>query len=224
MSFIILVRHGKSLWNEENRFTGWTDIDLSNAGIIEAKEAAKKIKKKNIQISMAYSSIFSRAHDTCKIILDELGLSSLQIIKDWRINERHYGNLQGLNKKETSDLYGKEQVFEWRRNYTTKPPLLEESRFINDKSLPIFKEIPKNKFPRGESLKDTLARVEVFCKEIIYNSLENEKNILISAHGNSIRAMIKLFENIDDESIDKLEVPTGEPIFYKYQSKKLLRN
>ena len=105
MSFLILVRHGKSLWNEENRFTGWTDIDLSNAGIIEAKEAAKKIKKKNIQISMAYSSIFSRAHDTCKIILDELGLSSLQIIKDWRINERHYGNLQGLNKKETSDLY-----------------------------------------------------------------------------------------------------------------------
>ena len=135
-----------------------------------------------------------------------------------------YGNLQGLNKKETSDLYGKKQVFEWRRNYNTKPPLLEESRFINDKSLPIFKEIPKNKFPRGESLKDTLGRVEVFCKEIIYKSLEKEKNILISAHGNSIRAMIKLFENIDDESIDKLEVPTGEPIFYKYQSKKLLRN
>ena len=224
MSFLILVRHGKSLWNEENRFTGWTDIDLSNAGIIEAKQAAKKIKKKNIKISNAYSSIFSRAHDTCKIILNELGLSSLEIIKDWRINERHYGNLQGLNKKETSDLYGKKQVFEWRRNYNTKPPLLEESRFINDKSLPIFNEIPKNKFPRGESLKDTLGRVEVFCKEIIYKSLEKEKNILISAHGNSIRAMIKLFENIDDESIDKLEVPTGEPIFYKYQSKKLIRN
>ena len=112
MSILILVRHGKSLWNEENRFTGWTDIDLSNAGIIEAKEAAKKIKKKNIQISMAYSSIFSRAHDTCKIILDELGLSSLQIIKDWRINERHYGNLTSLNKDQIIKKHGRNNLEE----------------------------------------------------------------------------------------------------------------
>ena len=224
MNYIILLRHGQSQWNLENKFTGLTNIDLNKTGIEEAHNAGKKIQKLEFDFDKFYTSCLNRSIDTAKIVIKYLGKKNENLINIDKINERDYANLVGLNKKETSDLYGKEQVFEWRRNYTTKPPLLEESRFINDKSLPIFKEIPKNKFPRGESLKDTLGRVEVFCKEIIYNSLENEKNILISAHGNSIRAMIKLFENIDDESIDKLEVPTGEPIFYKYQSKKLLRN
>ena len=223
MSFIILVRHGKSLWNEENRFTGWTDKDLSENGIQEAKEAAKKIKNRNLRIHSAYSSIFSRAYNTGKIILEKLGLNQLEIKKDWRINERHYGNLQGLNKKDTSDIYGKDQVSKWRRNYSTKPPILDKNIYLRDKSLPIFSVIPKEKFPRSESLKDTLYRVQEFYNEIIYKQLLEEKNILISAHGNSIRAMIKIFENIDDKSIEKVEVPTGDPIFYEFSDGNIMK-
>jgi|TARA_B110000263_G_scaffold156669_1_gene136067 2,3-bisphosphoglycerate-dependent phosphoglycerate mutase len=224
LASLILVRHGKSHWNKENRFTGWTDIDLAQEGIAEAESAAQDIKTKQIKIDLAYSSIFSRAYNTAKIILDEMYIKNINIKKDWRINERHYGDLQGLNKEETSKKYGEKQVFKWRRDYFTKPPLLNEARWTNDKSLSIFKNISDKDFPRGESLKDTLLRVEKFCNETLRPQLDNEKNILISAHGNSIRAMIKIFENISDIDIDKVEVETGKPIFYTYSKNKFKRN
>ena len=223
MASLILVRHGKSHWNKENRFTGWTDIDLAQEGIAEAKSAAKDIKIKQIKIDLVYSSIFSRAYNTAKIILEEMDTKNIAIKKDWRLNERHYGDLQGLNKEETSKIYGAKQVLKWRRDYLTKPPLLNEDKFNQDKSLSIFKNINHRDFPRGESLKDTLIRVEKFCVEILYPKLDAENNILISAHGNSIRAMIKIFENISDFDIDKIEVATGKPIFYTYLKKKFIR-
>ena len=223
MASLILVRHGKSHWNKENRFTGWTDIALSEEGISEAKSAAKEIKSKQIKIDLVYSSIFSRAYDTAKIILDEMYIKNIAIEKDWRINERHYGDLQGLNKEETAKLYGEKQVLKWRRDYLTNPPLLNEAKWFSDKSLNIFKNIKDRDFPRGESLKDTLVRVEEFCKEILYQKLDNGKNIFIAAHGNSIRAMIKIFENISDFDIDKIEVATGKPIFYTYDNNKFKR-
>jgi 2,3-bisphosphoglycerate-dependent phosphoglycerate mutase len=223
LASLILVRHGKSHWNKENRFTGWTDIDLAQEGIAEAKSAANDIKIKQIKIDLVYSSIFSRAYNTAKIILEEMDTKNIAIKKDWRINERHYGDLQGLNKEETSKKYGAKQVMKWRRDYLTKPPLLNEDKFNQDKSLSIFKNINQRDFPRGESLKDTLKRVEKFCVEILYPKLDAENNILISAHGNSIRAMIKIFENISDFDIDKIEVATGKPIFYTYLKKKFIR-
>jgi len=223
LASLILVRHGKSHWNKENRFTGWTDIDLAQEGIAEAKSAAKDIKIKQIKIDLVYSSIFSRAYNTAKIILEEMDTKNIAIKKDWRLNERHYGDLQGLNKEETSKIYGAKQVLKWRRDYLTKPPLLNEDKFNQDKSLSIFKNINHRDFPRGESLKDTLIRVEKFCVEILYPKLDAENNILISAHGNSIRAMIKIFENISDFDIDKIEVATGKPIFYTYLKKKFIR-
>ncbi len=223
MASLILVRHGKSYWNKENRFTGWTDIDLAHEGISEAKSAAQDIKLKEIKIDLVYSSIFSRAYNTAKIILEEIKIKDINIEKEWRINEKHYGDLQGLNKKETSKKYGEKQVLKWRRDYLTKPPLLNENKWNSDKSLPIFENIKDSDFPRGESLKDTLVRVESFCNEILYSKLDNGKNILIAAHGNSIRAMIKIFENISDFDINKIEVATGKPIFYTYSHKKFKR-
>ena len=223
MTSLILVRHGKSLWNKENKFTGWTDIDLSEEGITEAKYAAKEIQSHNLKINLVYSSIFSRAYNTANIILNELNIKNITVIKDWRINERHYGDLQGLNKEETSKKYGEKQVYKWRRNYLSKPPLLSNTKYNKERSLPIFKDISKNNFPKGESLKDTLLRVEKFCVDILYPKLDDGNNILVSAHGNSIRAMIKMFEKISDFDIDKIEVATGKPIFYSYINKNLKR-
>ena len=219
MSLLILVRHGKSLWNKENRFTGWTDIKLSEDGILEAKNAAKEIKSKNISINLAFSSIFKRANETGKIILENLDKVNLIVQKDWRLNERHYGSLQGLNKEETKKKFGANQVLKWRRSFDAKPPLLSNEEFQEQKTNPLFKTIPIDKLSNGESLKDTLVRVKEFCDEILFQELKKDgNNILIAAHGNSIRAMIKLIENIPDDSIDKLEIETGKPMFYKYKN------
>jgi len=219
LSLLILVRHGKSLWNKENRFTGWTDIKLSEDGILEAKNAAKEIKSKNISINLAFSSIFKRANETGKIILENLDKVNLIVQKDWRLNERHYGSLQGLNKEETKKKFGANQVLKWRRSFDAKPPLLSNEEFQEQKTNPLFKTIPIDKLSNGESLKDTLVRVKEFCDEILFQELKKDgNNILIAAHGNSIRAMIKLIENIPDDSIDKLEIETGKPMFYKYKN------
>lgn len=218
MSLIILVRHGKSLWNKENRFTGWTDISLSNEGIKEAETASKEILDHNISINAAYSSIFSRAYETGKIILQNSQNSKITIEKDWRLNEKHYGKLQGLNKSETSTKYGDDQVLKWRRSFKTKPPLLTEKDHALQLKNPLFKNIPNGNIPIGESLEDTVLRVNKFCKDSLYKSLNENKNILISAHGNSIRALIKILKKIPDKSIEKLEILTGKPIYFKYEN------
>jgi|TARA_B100001105_G_scaffold146371_1_gene117226 2,3-bisphosphoglycerate-dependent phosphoglycerate mutase len=213
---LILVRHGKSLWNKENRFTGWIDIDLDIEGEKEAEDAGKQIKEKNIAIDLAYSSIFKRAYKTGKIILDVLDKENIEIKKDWRLNERHYGKLQGLNKSEIEKEYGTKQIFLWRRDYLTKPPQISRNDIETLVKKSIFKNIPKDKFPSGESLKDTLERVNEFHKENILKKIDENKNILITAHGNSLRALVKIIEKITDEDISKLEIPTGKPIFYDY--------
>ena len=218
MSLLILVRHGKSLWNKENRFTGWTDISLSNEGIKEAESAAREILDQNISINIAYSSIFSRAYETAKIMLQNSQNKEVKLQKDWRLNERHYGKLQGLNKSETAAKYGDGQVLKWRRSFNTKPPLLSEKDHNSQLNNPLFKDIPKEKIPVGESLQDTVNRVNDFCKDILYKKLDKNKNILIAAHGNSIRALIKIIENISDKSIEKLEIVTGEPIYYTFKN------
>jgi len=218
VSLLILVRHGKSLWNKENRFTGWTDIPLSNEGIKEAESAAREILDQNISINIAYSSIFSRAYETGKIMLQNSQNKEVKLQKDWRLNERHYGKLQGLNKSETASRYGDSQVLKWRRSFNTKPPLLSEKDHNSQLNNPLFKDIPKEKIPVGESLQDTVNRVNDFCKDILYKKLDKNKNILIAAHGNSIRALIKIIENISDKSIEKLEIVTGEPIYYTFKN------
>jgi len=220
VSLLILVRHGKSLWNKENRFTGWTDISLSKDGIKEAQTAAQEILDQNISIDIAYSSIFSRAYETGQIMLKNSQKKEIKIQKDWRLNERHYGNLQGLNKSETAARYGDDQVLKWRRSFKTKPPLLSKKDHNSQLNNPIFKNIPKENIPIGESLQDTVNRVNDFCKDILYKTLDKNKNILIAAHGNSIRALIKIIENIPDKSIEKLEIVTGKPIYYTFKNKK----
>jgi len=213
---LILVRHGKSLWNKENRFTGWIDIALDIEGEKEAEDAGKQIREKNITIDFAYSSIFKRAYNTGKIILDVLAQKNIEIKQDWRLNERHYGKLQGLNKSEIEKEYGTKQISLWRRDYLTKPPPISRNDIKKLLKKRIFKNIPKDKFPSGESLKDTLQRVDEFHKENILKQIVERKNILITAHGNSLRALVKIIEKITDKDISNLEIPTGKPIFYDY--------
>jgi len=178
MSSLVLVRHGKSLWNLENRFTGWTDISLSDEGEKEAKLAGKLLLEKKIKIDFAYSSIFRRAFDTGNIILDKSNNNGLLIEKDWRLNERHYGNLQGLNKAETASKYGNEQLLKWRRSFSTKPPKLNDKDYQLQFENPLFKDIPKENISSGESLEDTVIRVQSFYKKIIIPTLDSQKNIL----------------------------------------------
>ncbi|MBL07034.1 MAG: phosphoglyceromutase [Chloroflexi bacterium] len=224
MSSLVLVRHGKSLWNLENRFTGWTDIDLSEDGIKEAELAGKLLLEKKLKIHLAYSSIFRRAFDTGKIILDKSKNNLVVIKKDWRLNERHYGDLQGLNKAETSIKYGNEQLLKWRRSFNTKPPKLNDRDYQLQFDNPLFKDIPKEGISRGESLKDTVNRVKFFYNEIIIPTLESQKNILIAAHGNSIRALTKIIENLSEKSVEKVEIQTGIPIIYLYKNHGFLKD
>tara|TARA_B100000579_G_scaffold71292_2_gene54361 strand:- start:17018 stop:17695 length:678 start_codon:yes stop_codon:yes gene_type:complete len=223
LSSIILVRHGKSLWNKENRFTGWTDISLSDEGEKEAEQAAQEILSKKIIINKAYSSIFSRAYHTGEIILKNSNTKLTEIVKDWRLNERHYGKLQGLNKSETSKKYGDDQVLEWRRSFRTKPPLLDNKEHDNQLKNPLFNQISPSNIPQGESLEDTVKRVNLFCEEILYKNLEEKNNILIAAHGNSLRALIKIIENKSEKETEKLEIQTGKPVFYTYKQNRFTK-
>ena len=211
--YLVLIRHGESVWNKENRFTGWTDVDLSEKGIIEAREAGEKLAASNIDFKVAYTSILKRSKNTYKYISEYLNNKPI-VIEDYRLNERHYGALQGLNKDEMRKKYGEEQVHIWRRSFDVRPPELD----INDERFPgndpLYSNIPSNKLPKCESLKDTLMRVREFWQEQIVNKEHNE-NILIVAHGNSLRALIKDLENISDQDIVNLEIPTGKPILYE---------
>ena len=212
---LVLVRHGQSMWNLENRFTGWTDVELSEQGIQEAKEAGKVLKEKGFEFDVAYTSVLKRANDTLNFILEELGEKDIPIKKSWRLNERHYGALQGLNKDETRQKYGAEQVLLWRRSTDVKPPELSEDDERYPGNDPKYSELPKEDLPKTENLIDTINRVMVYWDSDIKKDLQEGKRVIIAAHGNSLRGLIKYLDNMTDEEIIKLEIETGNPICYE---------
>ena len=212
---LVLVRHGESIWNKENRFTGWTDIDLSEKGISEAKAAGKTLKNKKFNFDLAYTSVLKRAIRTAWIILDEMDLMWIPLDKQWRLNERHYGALQGLNKAETMKQYGEEQVKIWRRSFATKPPVLEENDPRTSFSDPRYRELDRKNIPLCESLEDTIKRMMPLWHKVIAPEVKKGKKILISAHGNSLRALIKHLDSISDDKILEVEIPTGKPLVYE---------
>lgn len=212
---IVLLRHGESLWNKENRFTGWTDAELSEKGIEEAKGAGKILKKEGYVFDLVFTSVLKRAVDTAKIVLRQMGLEDIEIKYAWELNERHYGALQGLSKSEMAQKYGEEQVRIWRRDYFVRPPEMEELDYRRQNDLAIFKSVPLYQMPRTESLADTFARVIGYWQEEIAPAIRNGKKILISAHGNSLRALIKYLDNIGDKEISALNIPTGAPLIYE---------
>lgn len=212
---LVLVRHGESVWNQQNLFTGWTDVPLSEKGVMEAVAAGVALKDSGFAFDVAYTSVLTRANDTLHYILKELGQLWIPVTKSWRLNERHYGALQGLNKQETAVKYGDAQVLEWRRSYATLPPLLD----FDDKRHPRFdrryQSLDTRTLPAGESLFVTLNRVIPFWEDEIAPQLKTGKTIIVVAHGNSLRALIKYLEHIDDDEIMKLELPTGNPLVYE---------
>lgn len=212
---LVIVRHGQSIWNLENKFTGWTDVDLSENGIKEAKEAGKILKSKNYKFDIAYTSLLKRAQDTLKYILEELDETNIEIKESYKLNERHYGALQGLNKDETRKKYGDEQVKLWRRSMFIKPPALS----LDDERYPgndiKYKDLNKEDLPTTENLQDTINRVIDYWNSDIKKDLLNNKNVIIVAHGNSLRGLIKYLDNVSDEEIMNIELPTGRPICYE---------
>ena len=212
---LVLVRHGQSMWNLENRFTGWTDVELSEQGIKEAKEAGKVLKEKGFNFDVAYTSVLKRANDTLKYILEELGEQDIPVKKSWRLNERHYGALQGLNKDETKEKYGEEQVLLWRRSTDVRPPALSKDDERYPGNDPKYSDLKENELPTTENLIDTIERVMVYWNSDIKKDLEAGKRVIIAAHGNSLRGLIKYLDNMTDEEIIKLELQTGNPICYE---------
>ena len=215
---IVFLRHGESQWNLENRFTGWTDVNLTRKGRSEAKLSGEKLRNGGFSFNLVYTSVLKRARETMKICLSNMGLSDITIVNDWRLNERHYGALQGLNKAETAQKYGKEQVLIWRRSYTTSPPKLD----IHDSRHPRFEKKYNNlklkQLPTSESLKDTTNRVLPLWNKVISPKINFGKLILIVAHGNSIRALIKHIDKISDEKIIDINIPTGIPLIYEFDN------
>ena len=222
MSYLILVRHGQSIWNLENRFTGWVDVDLNENGKVQAEKAGKLIKEKKINIDLYYSSFQLRAKNTLKIIQKKL--NDYKNVKSvWQLNERHYGSLTGLNKDEMRQKLGEDKVHQFRRSWDLRPDPLDKSSPYHPLNIDIYKDIPIDKVPDTESLKDTYERVIKFYNQEIENNFKN-KNILISAHGNSIRALCKYLFNLDNNEITKLEIPTGNPLLMKFDKNNKLIN
>jgi len=198
---LVLIRHGESAWNLENRFTGWKDVDLSPKGIEEAKAAGKILKEMNLTFDVAYTSYLKRAIKTLNIVLEEMDELYIPVYKSWRLNERHYGALQGLNKAETAKKYGDEQVHIWRRSFDIAPPSIDKDSEYYPKSDRRYADLPDSEIPLGESLKDTIARVLPYWHSDISKSLQEGKNVIVAAHGNSLRALIKYLLNISNEDI-----------------------
>lgn len=216
MSFLILVRHGQSTWNLEKRFTGWVDVELTEKGKSEAKKAGLLIKSKGIKINLYYSSLQLRANHTMKII-QEILKERKEFTKAWQLNERHYGALTGLNKTEMSKKIGADRVHEFRRSWDVRPEALKRDSQFHPLNIKTYKDVPKELIPDTESLKDTYERVIKYFREEILDKLK-ENNILISAHGNSIRALCKNLFNLDENQISKLEIPTGNPLIIEFNS------
>ena len=212
---LVLIRHGESEWNLENRFTGWKDVDLSPKGIEEAKSAGKILKEMNLVFDVAYTSYLKRAIKTLNIVLEEMDELYIPVYKSWRLNERHYGALQGLNKAETAKKYGDEQVHIWRRSFDIAPPSIDKNSEYYPKSDRRYANLADSDIPLGESLKDTIARVLPYWHSDISKSLQEGKNVIVAAHGNSLRALIKYLLNISNEDILNLNLTTGKPLIFE---------
>ena len=208
---VVLLRHGESVWNKENLFTGWTDVDLSEKGKEEANEAGLILKQKGYSFDIAFTSLLKRAIRTLWIVLDTMDLMWIPVQRDWRLNERHYGALQGLNKAETAAKYGDEQVKLWRRSYDIRPPALEESDPRYPGNDPRYKHIPKEQLPLTECLKDTVERSLPCWHELIAPTIRSGKQVLIAAHGNSLRALVRYLDDLPEQEIVDLNIPTGVP-------------
>ena len=215
---IVLLRHGLSEWNIQNRFTGWHDVDLANAGLIESREAGVALREAGFQFDAAYTSLLKRAIRTCWIVLDQLDQMWIPVFRDWRLNERHYGALQGLDKDETAAKHGEEQVLAWRRGYDIAPPPVaeEDERFPGHD--PRYTGIQKSRLPKTECLKNTLERVVECWNEVLAKEIRSGKRLLIVAHGNSLRALVKYLDKISDTEIVQFNIPTGIPLIYEFDS------
>lgn len=212
---IVLLRHGESEWNKENRFTGWTDVDLSENGIEEAHNAGKLLRENGYTFNIAYTSVLKRAIRTLWITLDEMDLMWIPVVPNWRLNERHYGALQGLNKAETAIKFGEEQVKIWRRSYAVQPPALtpEDERYPGHD--PRYQDLPTEELPLTECLRDTVARFLPFWFEVVIPALKDGKKVILAAHGNSLRALVKHLDNVSEDEIVGLNIPTGVPLVYE---------
>ena len=212
---LVLVRHGQSIWNLENRFTGWTDVELSENGIKEAKEAGIVLKQKGFTFDIAFTSLLKRANDTLNYILEELDLKDIPINYSYKLNERHYGALQGLNKDETRKKYGENQVLLWRRSADVRPPSLTKDDLRYPGNDPKYSNLKESELPLTENLIDTIKRVVEYYNSDIKKELEQSKKVIIVAHGNSLRGLMKYLDNLTDEEVIKLEIETGNPICYE---------
>lgn len=219
MNQIVFLRHGESLWNQEGRFTGWTDVDLSDQGISEAHRAGHLLRAAGFTFEQAHTSVLKRAIGTLWIVLEELDQMWIPEYFTWRLNERHYGALQGLNKKQTADEYGSERVHQWRRSYDIRPPALGLDDNRHPRFDPRYSQLSIEELPKSESLNDTLERVLPYWYEKILPALERKEKILVVAHGNSLRAIVKYLDDISDEDITELNIPTGYPLIYKLDEK-----
>lgn len=215
MTKLVLLRHGESTWNKENRFTGWTDVDLSEKGTEEARKSGQILKKEGFVFDVAYTSVLKRAIRTLWIVMDEMDLMWIPVHRAWQLNERHYGALQGLNKAEMAAKYGEDQVLIWRRSYDIPPPALEKSDERYPGKDPRYKDLAEKDLPLKESLKDTVARFLPYWHEVLAPVIKSGKRVLITAHGNSLRALVKYLDNISEADIVKLNIPTGIPLVYE---------
>jgi 2,3-bisphosphoglycerate-dependent phosphoglycerate mutase len=222
---VVLLRHGESTWNKENRFTGWTDVDLSEKGKGEAKKAGELLKKEGFVFDTAYTSVLKRAIRTLWTVMDEMNLMWIPVIRNWRLNERHYGALQGLNKAETAQKFGDDQVKIWRRSYDIQPPALEKTDERYPGKDPRYNDLDENDLPLTECLKDTVERFVPYWENVIAPTVKSGKRVIIAAHGNSLRALVKYLDKIPDDKIVELNIPTGIPLVYElYESLKPVKN
>jgi 2,3-bisphosphoglycerate-dependent phosphoglycerate mutase len=216
MMKLVLIRHGESIWNKENRFTGWTDVGLSEKGIQEAHDAGKVLKEQGFVFKVAYTSYLTRAIKTLWIILEEMDLVWIPVYKTWRLNEKHYGTLQGLNKKETAEKYGDEQVLIWRRSYSTPPDPMSEDDQRHPKYDPRYAALSPDEIPATEALRDTVNRIVPYWKSEISLALKKHKEVLVAAHGNSLRGIVKYLKNMGEEEIIQFNIPTGIPYVFEF--------
>lgn len=215
MHILVMIRHGESVWNKANLFTGWTDVELSENGWNEAHQGGRLLKEEGLSFDICYTSYLKRAIHTASAVLGELDEEWIPIVKDWRLNERHYGALQGLNKAETAAKYGAEQVRIWRRSFDIRPPALDPADERNPALQKMYRNVEKTLLPLTESLKDTIARVVPYYENVIKKDMEAGRNVLIAAHGNSLRALVKYLDGISDDDIVGINIPTGVPLVYE---------
>ena len=215
MEKLVLLRHGESQWNLENRFTGWTNVDLTEKGEEEARKAGQLLNQEAINFNVVHTSLLKRANRTMEICIDEMGLNNVSKKFDWRLNERHYGSLQGLNKAETAEKHGDEQVLIWRRSYDVRPPELDYDDKRHPRFDKLYSKMPAALLPNSECLKDTVERFMPYWFDVIKPDIEQGEKVLIVAHGNSLRALVKYLDQISDEDILKLNIPTGVPLVYE---------